>query len=159
MVAAIAACAFLISPAVIYQNLYDFAPLSLAAFPLLFAFYFYLEGKFRPFLVALVLSQLVREDLVFVIFGLGLIALWQRRSIRWIATPCALAAGWAVLTWKIVFPYFLHGATSAVASCFSYLGNSPAEMLRSILHHPALVISRTDLIYVKQMVDSLGGVL
>lgn len=159
MVAAIAACAFLVSPAVIYQNLYDFAPLSLAAFPLLFAFYFYLEGRFKPFLVALILTQLVREDLVFIVFGLGALALWQRRSIRWIVVPSAFAIAWAVLTWKIVFPYFLHGATSAVASCFSYLGNSPIEMLRNLAHHPSLVITRSNLIYLKQTIDSFGGVL
>src|SRR5262249_22445617 len=153
--AAIAAFAFLVCPAVIYQNLYDFAPLSLAAFPLLFALYFYLEGRFWPYLLALFLSQLVREDLVFVIFGLGLFALWQRRSIRWVAIPCALGAGWAVLSWKVVFPYFLHGARSAVASCFGYLGNTPAEMVRSILRHPAAVLSRNNLIYVKQLVDSI----
>jgi len=157
--AAIAAFAFLVSPAVIYQNLYDFAPLSLAAFPLLFAFYFYLEAKFRYYFLALIITQLVREDLVFVIFGLGLLALWQRRTVRWIAIPCALSAGWAVLTWKVVFPYFLHGATSAVASCFGYLGNTPPEMLHSIAGHPGMVLSHGNLIYTKQLIDSFGGIL
>jgi uncharacterized membrane protein len=158
-VAAVAAFAFLVSPAVIYQNVYDFAPLSLAAFPLLFAFYFYLEGNFKPYVLVLIITQLVREDLVFVIFGLGLLALWQRRTVRWSAIPCALAAGWAALTWKVVFPYFLHGATSAVASCFGYLGHTPAQMLRSIVGHPGIVLSHNNVIYTKQLIDSFGGIL
>jgi len=159
IVAVIAAIAFLLSPVVLYQNLYDFAPLSLAAFPLLFTLYYYLEGNFKAYLIALTATQLVREDLVFLVFGLGLLALWERRSARWFAVPCALAAGWSLLTWKVVFPYFLHGARSAVASCFGYLGHTPSEIVRGIARHPAFLLSRENLIYTKQMVDSLGGIL
>lgn len=156
---AAASIAFLLVPAVAYQNIYDFAPLSVAAFPLLFAIYFFLEGRFRPFLIAIFFTQIVREDLVFAVFGLGLLALWQRRAARWVAVPCGFAVLWAVLSWKIVFPYFLQGATSAVASCFAYLGNTPIEMMRQIPHHARALLSRSNLIYTKQMADSFGGVL
>ncbi|HEY6251706.1 MAG TPA: DUF2079 domain-containing protein [Candidatus Angelobacter sp.] len=157
--AAVAAIGFLLMPAILYQNFYDFAPLSLAALPLLFAVYYFLERRFRPFLIALVCAQLVREDLVFAVFGLGLLALWQRRSLRWVAAPCGLALVWTVFSWKILFPYFLQGATPAVASCFSYLGTTPMEMARSIIRHPGVLLSHKNLLYTKQMVDSLGGVL
>ena len=157
--AAVAAIAFLLVPAVLYQNFYDFAPLSLAALPLLFALYFFLERSFKPYLIALLCAQLVREDLVFAVFGLGLLALWQRRSLRWVAIPCAFALLWAFFSWKILFPYFLQGATPAVASCFSYLGSTPGEMLRNIVHHPGLLLTHKNVLYTKQMVDSFGGVL
>jgi len=156
---AILAMAFLVVPAVFYQNFYDFAPLSLAAFPLLFAFYYLLEGRFRPFVIALVCTQLVREDLVFAVFGLGLLALWQRRSPRWVLFPCFFALFWAFLSWKIVFPHFLQGASSAVGSCFAFLGSTPLQMLRYVIGHPAIFLSRSAFIYIKQMVDSFGGVL
>src|SRR5215467_2796079 len=157
--AAVAAIAFLLVPAVLYQNFYDFAPLSLAALPLLFALYFYLERRFKPYLIALLCAQLVREDLVFAVFGLGLLALWQRRSLRWVAIPCAFALLWVFFSWKILFPYFLQGATPAVASCFSYLGATPMEMARNIIHHPGVLLTHKNLLYTKQMVDSFGGVL
>jgi len=157
--AAVAAIAFLLVPAGLYQNFYDFAPLSLAALPLLFALYFYLERRFKPYLIALLCAQLVREDLVFAVFGLGLLALWQRRSLRWVAIPCAFALLWAFFSWKILFPYFLQGATPAVASCFSYLGATPGEMLRNIIHHPGLLLTHKNVLYTKQIVDSFGGVL
>lgn len=156
---AIAVVAFLLVPAILYQNFYDFAPLSVAGFPLLFALYFFLEGRFKPYVIALVLTQIVREDLVFVVFGLGLLALWQRRSLRWVAFPCAFAFCWAVLSWKVVFPYFQHGATSPVASCFSYLGTTSHQMVSNIISHPRLVLTRTNLVYTKQLLDPLGGVL
>jgi uncharacterized membrane protein len=153
------AIAFLLVPAVLYQNTYDFAPLSLAAFPLLFALYYFLEGRFRPFVIALVLTQLVREDLVFAVFGLGLLALSQKRSARWVIVPCGLSVLWALLSWKIVFPHFLQGSTSAVSSCFAYMGTSPSQMMRFVVSHPATFFSRGNLLYLKQLVDPLGGVL
>lgn len=154
-----AAIAFLLLPAVLYQNFYDFAPLSLAAFPLLFALYYFLEDNFVPFMIALICAQIVREDLVFAVFGLGLLGLWQRRSLRWTAVPCGFALAWTFLSWKLMFPHFLQGATPAVASCFAYLGSSPAEMAANILRHPAWLLSHDNILYVKQMVDSYGGVL
>jgi hypothetical protein len=101
-----AAMAFLLMPAVLYQNFYDFAPLSVAGLPLLFSLYYFLGSRFWPYLAALLCAQLVREDLVFAVFGLGLLALWQRRSFRWAAVPCGLALIWAVLSWKVLFPHF-----------------------------------------------------
>jgi uncharacterized membrane protein len=157
--AAVAAVSFLLVPAVLYQNFYDFAPLSLAAFPLLFALYYFLEERFVPFLIALICTQIVREDLVFAVFGLGLLALWKRRSRRWVLFPCGFALFWAFLTWKVMFPHFLQGASSAVGSCFAYLGSNPAQMLRYIVSHPGIFLSRDAFIYIKQMVDSFGGVL
>jgi uncharacterized membrane protein len=153
------AMAFLLMPAVLYQNFYDFAPLSLAGLPLLFALNYFLEGRFWPYLIALVAAQIVREDLVFAVFGLGLLGLWQRRSLRWVAVPCAFALLWAALSWKVIFPHFLQGATSAVASCFSYLGVTPGAMLGNLLHHPRAQLTHDNLVYIKQMVDPLGGVL
>ena len=158
-IAAVLAIAFLLIPAVLYQNFYDFAPLSLAAFPLLFALYYFLEGRFLPYGIALICTQLVREDLVFAVFGLGLLALWQRRGPRWVLFPCSFALFWAFLTWGIIFPHFLQGASSAVGSCFAYLGTTPPQALRYIIAHPAIFLSRSAFIYIKQMVDSLGGVL
>lgn len=157
--AALAAISFLLMPVVLYQNFYDFAPLSLAALPLLFAVYYFLENRFRPFLVALICAQLVREDLVFALFGMGLLALWQRRSLRWVAVPCGFALVWAVFSWKILFPYFLQDTTSAVAGCFAYLGTSPLEMVKNIVRHPGMLLSHKNLLYIKQMVDPLGGML
>lgn len=158
-VGAMAAMAFLLLPAVLYQNFYDFAPLSLAGLPLLFALYYFLESRFGPFLVALVCAQMVREDLVFAVFGFGLLALGQRRRLRWIAFPCAFAILWAVFSWKILFPHFLHGATPAVAGCFSYLGNTPGEIIGNILRHPRMLLSHENLLYIKQMGDPFGQML
>ncbi|HLJ90404.1 MAG TPA: DUF2079 domain-containing protein [Candidatus Angelobacter sp.] len=157
--AATATIAFMAVPAILYQNIYDFAPLSLAGFPLLWTVYFFLERRYWPFTIALLCMLMVREDLVFAVFGLGMLALWERRTLRWVALPSALALAWAFLSWKVIFPHFLHGTTSVVTGCFSYLGNGPGEMLRSMIHHPREVLSRQTLVYAKQAIDPFGGVL
>lgn len=157
--AALIAIAFLLTPAVIYQNVYDFAPLSIGALPLLFTFYFFLEGRFSAFLVAAIATQFVREDMVFALFGIGLLAVWQRRSPKWSAFPVAISVAWALFSWKIVFPHFLDGSSSAVNGCFSYLGATPGQILASALHHPGTLASRQNLVYAKQLLDPFGGVL
>ena len=151
--------AFLLLPAVIYQNLYDFAPLSLAGFPLLLSFYFYLQGRLAPFMAAVVATQMVREDLVFAVFGLGLLALWDRRPARWFLLPCLLALAWAGLSWKVIFPHFLHGSSSAVSSCFAYLGSTPGQMAAALIYHPRALLSHENLVYLKHMAEPFGGVL
>jgi uncharacterized membrane protein len=154
----LAAAACLLMPAVLYQNIYDFAPLSVAGLPLLFALYYFLEGRFKPFVLTLLLTQIVREDLVFSVLGIGLLAWFQHRSIRWVAAPCGLAVGWAILSWKIIFPHFLHGTSSVVTSCFAYLGPFPGAMLNAA-KSLGTMLSHNNLVYLKQLVDSLGGIL
>lgn len=157
--AAWAAVAFLLSPAVIYQNIYDFAPLSVAGFPLLFAFYYFLEKRLAPFLLWLLATQLVREDLVFVTLGLAGLALWQRRGWKWIALPGVFGVFWAWLSWMVLFPHFLHGATSVVNTCFAQLGSTPAQMGMTVLHHPLAILGRENAIYLKQLLEPLGLIL
>ena len=152
LAAVIATLGFLLTPAICYQNLYDFAPLSLAGFPLLFALYYYLEERFVPFALWLFATQCVREDLVFVTFGCGVLALLSRRSWRWSAFPLLFSVLWAFLSWKVMFPHYLHGATSVVQGCFSYLGSSPRTMIGAMAHHPGLWINRDTVTYVKQLI-------
>jgi uncharacterized membrane protein len=151
--------AFLIAPAIIYQNLYDFAPLSVVGFPLLFAFYYYLEGRIAPFIVWLVATQLIREDLVFVSLGFAGLALLQKRKWSWVMLPGGLGVFWAWLSWMVIFPHFLHGATSVVNSCFAQLGNGPKEIGYTVVRHPRIILTRENLTYVKQVIGPLGGVL
>ena len=157
--AALLTIAFLLVPAILYQNVYDFAPLSAAGLPLLFAFYFFAEERFVPFLISLVFTQVVREDLVFAVFGFGLLSLWYRRTPKWFVIPGVLAVSWAIFSWKILFPHFLAGTTSVVNGCFSHLGATPSQMLHRIISKPQTIATRENLIYVKQLVGPWGGIL
>ncbi len=151
--------AYLVAPAILFQNFYDYAPLSLVALPLLFALLFYMERRYWPFLGALLLCLLVREDLVFVVFGLGALALWQKRRLRWAAVPMPAALAWAVVTWRWLLPHFQHGAVSAVQGCFAYLGQTPLAMLRTAALHPSLVLTHNVFAYLKLIFTPFGMLL
>lgn len=151
--------AFLVAPAVIYQNLYDFAPLSVVGVPLLFTFYYYLDGKMAQFSIWLFATQLVREDLIFVSLGFAGLAFLHKRKWGWVIFPGALGLFWAWLSWMVIFPHFLHGAASVVDSCFAQLGNGPKDIGYTVVRHPVLIMTRNNLIYLKQLIGPLGGTL
>lgn len=157
--AATLSAAFLLAPAVLFQNFYDYAPLSLIALPLLLVLLFYARQRFWPFALALMACLLIREDLVFVAAGLGTLALLQHRRARWAVLPLGLAAGWSVLTWAFLLPHFQHGATSAVQSCFAYLGATPTAMLHTLATHPRILLTHNIVTYLKLILTPFGVVL
>ncbi len=151
--------AFLLGPAILFQNFYDYAPLSLSGLPLLFALLFYTRRQFLPYIASLLLCLFIREDLVIVIIGMGLMALFGHRERKWVVVPILTGVAWGVLTWGFIFPHFRYGATPAVESCFSYLGSTPAESLRTIVFHPSAFVTHKAIVYVKQVFTQFGIVL
>jgi len=138
---------------------FDFYPLSLAAFFLLWVFYFFDKNRFRPFLVFLLLTLFVREDLVFAIFGIGLLALWWRYSTKWVVAPLLISIAWAIFSFKAVIPHFLHGASYMESVCFAHVGQTPRELAQNVLSHPVQTLFiRGNLIYLKQLLTPLAGV-
>ncbi len=143
------ATAFLLTPAILYQTTFDFYPLSVAALPILLSIYYYLEKRYAFFCLTLVLTLLVREDLAFYAIGLGIIARFAHRSVRWYLTPFAAGFAWAALSFLVVLPGALHGATFVTDACFSHLGHSRPEIVHTLLHHPQVLLSRGNLVYLK----------
>jgi len=159
-VSAIVCVQFLLLPTVLFQNLFDFYPLSLAAFFLAFCFFFYWERRFLPFSVFLVLSLFVREDLIFVVFGIGLLALWNRRGREWVLIPLLMSTIWGILSFGVIMPHFLAGSRFMQQACFSHLGSNPGAILGRILTHPlSSIFTRENLIYLKDLSTPFAGYL
>jgi uncharacterized membrane protein len=160
----LAAClwafALLVTPAVLYQSTFDFYPLTFAALPLLFAVYFYTEYRYTAFCFSLALTLLVREDLVFFVFGMGLVALLQRRNARWFLAPTLAAVVWAVVSFLIVIPAALHGASFVTDACFAHLGATRSDMVQNTLMHPrSTLLLHGNLVYLKTLLTSTGLIL
>ena len=164
--------AFLLTPAILEQTVFDFYPLTFVALPLLFTLYFYIEQRYAAFCVAGFLTLLVREDLVFFIFGMGLLPLLQpftgrvagspvaRSLLRWTAIPLAFAAAWAALSFLVIMPTALHGSTFVTDACFAHLGASPRQMLESVLLHPREnVLVHGNIVYLKTLLTPSGMLL
>ncbi len=118
---------FLFNPLTFNIALYEFHILAFAPFFIAWTFYFYDQNKFWPFLAWCGLSLLVREDVAFVIFLFGLVALLDRKKLKWILTPSLLAASYFLIIMKLA---------ALVSSMSSYkfltyyywLGKTPGEI-------------------------------
>ena len=145
------ATVFLLTPAILFQNFFEFYPFSLAAFFLLFTFDCYARNKFGLFCVALVATLAIREDLAQCV-RLG--------NSRTLATPPPEVVFAARRfsdcvgrhPWRFLLPHFLHGAPFRSNVCFCHLGTTPAERLMNVTHHPTrYIFTHDNLVYLKQL--------
>jgi len=84
---------WLANPFVWNISLYEYHLLPFAIPFLLFAAYFFLEKRFRPFIACVVVALLAREDVAFAVAGFSLIAFFQKpKNWKWIIIPTILAA-------------------------------------------------------------------
>lgn len=125
------ALAFLLNPLVANINLFEFHFLPLAIFFLLFAIYFYQKKDLAKFLIFILLSLLVREDVSLVVFMFGILAILDRRKLKWILTPMILAALYFILSLKIINLFWPAGDYKFMIY-YSWLGSSWPELIKNI---------------------------
>jgi uncharacterized membrane protein len=131
--------AYLLFPALQYTNLFDFHEIALGVPLLCFTGYWLLTRRYRLFLVLLILSLLVKEEIAFVAMALALYILLVQREYRLGCIVLALAIGWGYLTLGIIMPT-LSGNAYFAADRYAYLGTSFGEMATSLLLRPLLVL-------------------
>jgi hypothetical protein len=105
---------YLTHPAVVAQVFQEFSLLQLAPLPLFFASRAFFRNDFRTFVPWFALALSVREDVAIVLAGFGLLALLERRQLRWSAlTTCAPLAWWIIAT-HLIQPAFGRAQNSAI---------------------------------------------
>jgi len=135
------ACLWLLNPFLHNMALFEFHILPFAMFTLLWMFYFWQTERFKPFLVFLCLSLLVREDVSLVVIFFGIFS-WvlKRRQFKWTWLPFILGSVWFYSAMKIIghftptgsYKYFIY---------YAWLGNSLPEIIGNILSRPLYVFS------------------
>ncbi|MFC1688019.1 DUF2079 domain-containing protein, partial [Patescibacteria group bacterium] len=95
-IALLIALFFLMNPFVQNANAFEFHMLPFAMFMLAWTAVFYIEKKFWPCIIFGVISCLVREDVSLVILLFGILALVDRKSLKWILAPIIIGATWFV---------------------------------------------------------------
>jgi uncharacterized membrane protein len=93
---------YFISAGVFYQSINAFYPLLFVFFFLPFTFLYYFRERFWPFVLWLILSLSVREEVALTTVLFGAYAVLLRRSWRWIVTPVVLSGAWWVLSTEVV---------------------------------------------------------
>lgn len=120
-------------------NLFEFHLLPFALFFIFFAFYFYQEKKFVPFIIFLLLSLLVREDVALITLMFGFLALIEKREKKWILWPIILSIIWFILALKII-AFFTPTGQYKFLYYYNWLGNSLGEVAKNLFLRPLLVL-------------------
>jgi uncharacterized membrane protein len=142
---------WLINPLVINMNFFEFHLLPFATFFLLFTIYFYQKKNWPLFIIFSLLALTVREDVFLVIIMFGILALIEKRKIKWILSPILLSITWFVLaqaiitthnptnTYKFISYYNWLGGNSFLEIVLNYLTH-PLEIVRHLLIFPNIVM-------------------
>lgn len=158
LAAAVFPLSFLLFPALEAANMFDFHGVMLAATFLAFAFYFAKRERARArFLAFIVLAMSCREDVSLLVVMMGLYLILKGRDVREqgsLRNPLALdrdnlplgvltllmGACWFVVALFIIPSYFSASGQHSQWGRYAYLGESPVEMLATILFRPQTVL-------------------
>ncbi len=155
------ALAYLLYAPVQWLALDDFHPVALACPLLLFAFWYLDEHRLVPFGVFSLLAALSKEEVAFVVAGLGVwYALAHRRFCRGAAIT-ALGTAWSALAVWVVIPHFNDSGQSRFASRYSEVGGSFSGLLENALFDPGVVLGaafdQRGLTYLAELLLPLAG--
>lgn len=125
-----------------YAILYEFQIRTVGTVCFLWAFLFFERERFWPFLAAGLLAIWTRSDAGFALAAIGLYAALHRRRWFWVAAPPLLGLGWLALCVGLLIPAFRADAGFQYAFIYGWLGDTPAEMLHTLLLRPGYVAGR-----------------
>ncbi len=132
--------AFTLFPPIAAGNLNQVHPVSYIPVFLLWAAYFFYVRKLGWFVCFSIVASLVRENVCLGICMFGIWAWAERRPWKWRLLPLLGGIGYFLLATKVIIPWGLQGRTWHVAGYFTYLGNSPGEIVQRAVTQPALVL-------------------
>jgi uncharacterized membrane protein len=139
LLGALMATAYLLSPALLGLNIFDFHPVALATPLLLYALLALEYRRLSWFVVLCVLAASTKEDVPLAIALLGVLVMWKYKLPR---LGLALIIGgtlWSLLAFKVIIPHFYPGLQ---ANNFWYryeeLGSSPGQALLNLFVKPWL---------------------
>lgn len=122
-----------------YAILYEFQIRTVGTVFFLWAFLFFERRRFWWFLLAGLLAIWTRSDGGFVLAAMGLYALIHRRGWPWVVVPAGVGLGWVVLCVAVLIPAFRDQHDFLYTLIYAWMGNSPAEMLQTLLLRPGYV--------------------
>ncbi len=130
---------YLFNPVTLNINLYEFHFLAFVPFFIAWTFYFYQNNQFKPFLVLIILSLLIREDVSFIIFMFGFIAILDKKRFKWILTPLFLSLIYFFTALKII-AHYSSAQTYKFFIYYQWLGENPKEIFINFFLKPHLVL-------------------
>ena len=142
LLAAVMTFAYLILPALLGVNIFDFHPIALATPLLLYAILAITYKRYFWFVIACVLAAATKEELPTVVALLGFLVIWKYKTPRLGTILFIGGVLWSLIAVAFIVPHFYHG-TQHNSFWYRYqaLGSSPSAAIVNILFHPWILIT------------------
>ena len=140
--ATLMAAAYLMSPALLGLNIFDFHPVSLATPLLLYAILALTYKRYIWFLIACVLACMCKEDIPLSVALLGILVIWKYKLPRLGTVLLVGGLLWSFIAFKVIIPHFYPGV-QANNYWYRYeaLGSSPGAAIANLIIHPWLLFT------------------
>ena len=133
--------AYLLFPTIVSQTVNQVGMLQYVVALVALALFFSCRGRYLPFLVSCFLALVLgTEDVGLTVAMFLPYALIKRRGLKWGMPPVVMAAAWYVLTFTIIMPAFRGDHPYRALGYLSNLGNTPGEIVHSLLLDPRKII-------------------
>lgn len=131
---------FLLFIPLAWINMYDFHEVAFAVAPLGFALYFLERGRRLLFVVFLLFTFFVKEEMTLIGAGFGLYALIGKRDWKLGAGVLAASLAAFALLIQVVIPFFGHGGSyTYFALRYADVGGSPLGIVRTLVTNPVRI--------------------
>jgi uncharacterized membrane protein len=133
--------AYLLYPPTQWLTLNEFHPVALACPLLLFAVWYLDEGRLLPFALCALVAATTKEEIAFVVAGLGL--WWALGRGRRLEGAGIAAAGVAValIAIEVVIPHFNRAGSSSFFTRYSEVGGTPGGILHTAVTDPWKIVT------------------
>lgn len=152
---------YLLSPALLGVNIFDFHPISLATPLLLYAVLALDYKRYGWFLLCCVLAASCKEDIPLYVALLGILVIWKYKLPRLGTTLIIGGFLWSAIAFGVVIPHFYPGSQhNNFWYRYESLGSSPGAAIVNIILHPWLLfttfITLDRFYYLASLVRSTG---
>ena len=130
------ALAYLLYPPTQWLTLNEFHPVALACPLLLFAFWYLDEDRLLPFAAFGLVAATTKEEIAFVVAGLGVWYGFSHRRQLQGAAIFAAGAAVALIAIEVVIPHFNRTGTSSFFTRYSEVGSTPGGIVHTALTDP-----------------------
>ena len=142
LLASLMAAAYLFSPALIGENVFDFHPVTLVTPLLLYAILALTYRRYAWFVICCILAAACKEEIPIVVALLGLMVIWKYKLPRLGILLLIGGIIWSALAFLVIEPHFNIGAqNNNFWYRYAILGSSPKAAIVNILLHPWLLFT------------------
>jgi len=131
--------AFLANPFIHNIDLYEFHILPFAIFFIFLTYIFYERKKYGWFILFLIISLTIREDVALVVLMLGVLAIIQKKGFKWILPPFVLGTIWFVAVMQLTGYFSGYGHYKYILY-YGWLGNDYLSIINNFFAHPLGVL-------------------